>query len=135
MIARLFRFAFTPAGVFGQLHVGGFSCYTVEKPWNKNLPYVSCIPSGKYQIVPSVYNRGGYDAYEILDVHGRHQIKIHIGNRAKDVQGCIALGNQLGAVHGEWAVTNSSAAFGAFMNAMNGRSGEIQIINTTGVAL
>ena len=133
MRVTLYRLAYTSMGVFGQLRVDGFECFTVERPWAKNMPSVSCIPTGKYALIPRKYNRGGYNAYEIMDVPGRTEIKIHKGNRAKDVQGCIAPGTELGAITDEWAVLHSGDAFEAFMLAMDGRSCDIEIINTTGV--
>jgi hypothetical protein len=58
-----------------------------------------------------------YPAYEILNVPGRSQIKIHKGNKATDVQGCVALGKDLGALDGAWCVVGSREAFSEFMTA------------------
>lgn len=114
------RFAYTPQGTFGQLKVGDFECYTVERPWLHNKRNVSCIPEGWYELYYSRYNRGGYDAYEIKHCTGRSEILIHIGNISDNVEGCIAVGQRLGSLAKQWAVINSSKAFKYFMKEMDG---------------
>lgn len=116
----LTRFAFTPWGVFGQLTLPEFECYTVERPWRNNRPRVSCIPEGEYPLRLGQYHRGGYPAYEVLDVPNRSLIKIHAGNTANDVIGCIALGSAPGWLNRTWAVSRSRDALAAFMSAMDG---------------
>jgi hypothetical protein len=117
------RFAYTPQGTFSKLTfpVGDFWCYTVERPWVNNTPNESCIPEGDYTIERSVYHRGNYDCYEVLDVPGRTLIKMHIANTMLDVLGCIGLGLALGFVNNLWAVTNSRLAFEKFMEEMGGK--------------
>lgn len=114
------RFAWTPWGVFGQLSMPEFECYTVERPWRNNLPRVSCIPEGIYDMVLSRFNRGGYPAYELLGVPNRSLIKIHAGNTMDDVIGCIAVGKQPGYLNSRWAVTSSRNTLEGFMAAMGG---------------
>lgn len=67
-----------------------------------------------------MYNRGGYQAYEVMDVPDRSLIKIHVGNTIDDVIGCIAPGKSLGFLERKWAVTSSKKAFQEFMIAMDG---------------
>lgn len=127
MKIELQRFAYSPFGTFGRLTVGGFSCYTVERPWLLNAPNISCIPEGEFGLILDRYHRGGYDAYEIQYVLGRSQILIHIGNSICDVNGCIAVGIALSGwgVKDEkfmWTVSNSRDAFEAFMDAMYSHS-------------
>lgn len=95
-----------------------FSCYTVEKPWKANEPFISCIPAGTYNIVKGMYHKGGYPAYEIVDVPERWLIKIHRGNVAEEVAGCLALGASLGVLDGSWAVLRSHKAYQDFMRTM-----------------
>jgi len=116
-------------GTFGKLIVDDFECYTVERPWRNNQEDVSCIPCGKYIIEKSFYNHGGYEAYEILDVPNRTEIKIHIGNVMTNVKGCIAVGDGLGCLMDYWSVINSRKTFIKFMNAMDGRARD-QIVIT-----
>ena len=105
-------------GTFGRLSAAGNVWITVERPWADNARDVSCIPEGVYTVRRDYYHRGGYEAFEIENVPNRSEIKIHIGNTMDDVSGCIAIGTDLGWVHGKWAVTHSKIAFHAFMHAM-----------------
>lgn len=127
---ELVRFAYSPHGVFGRLKAGDFEWFTVERPWELNLPRVSCIPIGSYLINLGRYNRGDYPAYELADVPQRSLIKIHVANTMNDILGCIGPGKGLGYIKGLWAVTNSQVAFDEFMEAMEGRVvAEIDIRN------
>jgi len=112
------RFAYSPFGVFGRLSVGAYECYTVERPWRDNKADVSCITAGDYDLSLGVFHHGNYPAYEVMNVTGRSEIKIHVGNTMDDVRGCIAVGESLGYMEGKWAVGNSKKAFEDFMNAM-----------------
>lgn len=116
----LTRFAYTPQGTFGKLDFGGENLYTVERPWLDNKVNVSCVPEGLYKMELGTYHRGGYAAYELLDVPGRSEIKLHIGNTMNDLAGCIAPGLYLTQIKGKWAVGNSKLAYERFMEAMSG---------------
>ena len=115
---KIKRFCYAPIGTFGRLEIPEFSCYTVERPWLGNQRYVSCIPEGEYEIYPGRFHRGGYNCWEFHEVPDRSLIKIHRANRPLQLQGCVGLGEGLGVVAGEWAVTNSRAAHDAWMDAM-----------------
>jgi hypothetical protein len=117
-VVLLERFAYSPFGVFGRIMLPEYECYTVERPWLANRPRVSCIPEGRYRLRLGTFNRGGYPAYELLEVPGRSLIKIHVGNTVDDVIGCIAIGKSLGYVDRKWAVTGSRKAYREFMNTM-----------------
>ncbi len=119
-IVTLERFAYTPYGAFGKLMMPEFECYTVERPWLDNKPRESCIPEGEYGLKLGMYNRGGYAAYEVMDVPNRSLIKIHVGNTIDDVIGCIAPGKALGYLEKKWSVSSSRKAFKEFMRAMDG---------------
>ena len=94
---NLVRFCYSEQGTFGELTLpDGQIIYTVERPWIKNERGVSCIPIGKYQCKPRFYNRGGYDAFEVVGVKGRTHILFHIGNRPRDSKGCILPNEKLG---------------------------------------
>lgn len=125
---RLSRFAYTPVGTFGRFVMPGFACYSVERPWKDNTPYVSCIPCGAYAVRKAMYNRGGYYTFEVMNVPDRSAILIHKGNTMNDVQGCIALGLDLGQVNGLWAVTSSGSAFSTFITATEGQESGTLVI-------
>jgi len=67
-------------------------CYTLEHPWRDNQVKISCIPLGAYQgqVLPSPHFKR--DLPELLNVPGRSQILMHVGNTTKDTLGCILLG-------------------------------------------
>jgi len=109
------RFAYSPMGTFGTMMVDGVTLYTVERPWLNNMPSVSCIPEGEYRCAPRHFFRGGYETIEILGVPGRSHILFHKGNVASDVEGCVAVGSNLGALGHTWAVLGSQAGLSKFL--------------------
>jgi len=109
-------------GVFGMLYIDtAFFCSTIERPdlnndgIEGNEKGASCIPCGRYECKRSWYHKGGYEAFEVTGVPGRNRILIHAGNSAKDVQGCIALGQ---TTTEDFWVKNSKITLKAFMERM-----------------
>lgn len=105
------RFKTSEQGTFGKLTAAGWSfwCYTVEKPWKDNLPYVSCIPEGLYSC--EVWDSEKFPiSYIVKDVPDRSYILIHPGNIVDDVVGCIAPGMRLGTLGESEAVLDSRKA-------------------------
>lgn len=78
-------------GTNGRLYANNsFQCYTIELPWEDNLPQHSCIPEGKYQLRKRYSTRFGQHLL-VADVPGRELILIHPANDAlKELRGCIA---------------------------------------------
>lgn len=102
-------------GTFGRMtHDAGWACYTVEPPWAQNKPGVSCIPAGLYALDLGIYHKHDYPAYELRHVPGRANIKIHIANVAAELDGCIAVGKELGWLF-KWAVIASKDAYTELM--------------------
>lgn len=100
---------------------------TCELPWRNNAHSVSCIPAGEYTAKRTQHPEHG-EVFQVMDVPDRDEILLHIGCLPRDTKGCILLGTQFGHVDyadgkpgasGE-GVTQSHAAFAAFMAAMNG---------------
>jgi len=122
----LTRFAPTKDGVFGRL--GRFT--TVEEEWQDNIPNISCIPTGIYYCERSIFHRGGYPTFEIMDVPGRSLIKFHYAMTEEDLRGCVGLGMHLGVfkvkdedtgrpTH-KLSAISTRKAFGAWMESMMG---------------
>lgn len=112
MNATLERFAYTPFGTFGVLTYKGKSLVTVEKPWLGNIPNESCIPEGMYTC--KRYSSARFpDTFEVTEVEGRSHILFHVGNSAKDVKGCIAVGQLLD--NKSYRILHSRFAFNQFM--------------------
>lgn len=123
------RFCYAPTGTFGEIVLGSTRLFTVERPWIDNKPYVSCIPEGIYKAVyrptttPVPDSMGGMTWYLIGGVVGfdrgdRTRIAIHIANTVSNVEGCIGLGQHLGAIGSDWAVMSSRNAMEQFREIM-----------------
>lgn len=94
----LLRRIYEPEQVLGILNVveGArilFQCKTLELGWRNNLPNISCVPAGHYQLSwehsPS-FNR---KLWELKNVPNRSEIKFHVANYSKELRGCIAVGD------------------------------------------
>lgn len=70
-----------------------FICKTLELPWRKNKPYISCIPEESYTVKWTHSPRFNRMMYLVTDVKGRSGIRIHPGNFYYEIQGCILLGS------------------------------------------
>lgn len=129
------RFCYTPLGTVGRMTVddGVFKCYTIERPWLENALFISCIPTGEYTVKLGVFYKRGYPAWEIMDVPGRTDIKIHRANTMLELEGCIALGTGITLMSDMWAVSDSRKAYSAFMEVTTEEHSTIaalQIVNT-----
>ena len=76
-----------------------FICYTIELPWEDNLPQHSCIPEGRYELKKRYSTKFGQHLLVVdpgvtdgrLLAKGRELILIHPANDAlKELRGCIA---------------------------------------------
>lgn len=88
------RFCYHPEGTLGVLTVGKQEFYTVERPWQNNLPRISCIPEGEYKMGRRKSPKFGW-GWEIKDVPNRTYILFHSANFPDELQGCIAPGMAL----------------------------------------
>ena len=101
MMLRLIRDIDTGNETLGRLYCDeDWLCYTIERPWKDNERRVSCIPEGIYPIFTKEYGRF-WDKYKFpIPILGntspRSEILIHPANYAKDLAGCIALGDSKG---------------------------------------
>lgn len=80
-------------------------CVTLELPYRNNMPFISSIPIGIYDLTRHNSPNHG-DCFKVHNVHGRKHILIHKGNFIKDTHGCILTGQSFG--HN--AILNSSKA-------------------------
>ena len=102
----------TPDGTLGEMFYpdGSHLCYTMELPWQNNVPDKSCVPLGTYTCVP--HNSAAHPGtWELLHVPGRSEILIHTGNTDADSLGCILVGRQIGTLDNKPAVLMSAIAF------------------------
>lgn len=77
-----------------------FSCFTLELPWKENQQNISCIPVGKYTVVPRYSEKYSYHLH-ILNVPGREWILIHEANYVHQLRGCIAVGRDRVDINGD----------------------------------
>jgi Family of unknown function (DUF5675) len=94
--------------IAGDLFVGETALMTLELPWRNNLPDASCVPLGKYDLIP--YNSPAHGPTWCLEntelkVMGcdilstdqiargyRSMVELHAANWSTQLLGCIALG-------------------------------------------
>ena len=93
--------------------------FGIECPWKDNQPSVSCIPGGKYDLVPHSSDKygevwafvGGTVSHYYDDGQSeRYACLIHSANYAHQLQGCLAIGVGAGDNDGVPAVWNSRKA-------------------------
>lgn len=115
----------------GNLYAPGITFATIERPWLPSpegpggMRRQSCVPCGAYILqphhsknFPNTYALVNpdlgvwYQPYEIPvgQKWGRSAILIHVGNRVRNVIGCIAIGKEHGEIGGEPAVLRSTQA-------------------------
>lgn len=109
------------SGAFGVLKINGRSfCVTLERPWQNNAPFISCIPCGCY-LMKRIESVNFQTTYEVQDVDNRTDILFHWGNYCIDSLGCILLGESYGIISGasypmgKRGITNSQKTFRRFM--------------------
>ena len=96
-------------GVFSDSETCIPLCVSLELPWKNNDSFVSCIPTGEYNVVK--YSSDKYrDCFQILDVPGRDGVLIHTGNTTEDTTGCPLTGTSFGMLKNKPAVLGSKNA-------------------------
>ena len=118
-VVRIERIYQDDDATLGMLSHKTFNCFTVERPWLNNIPFVSCIPPGKYLMKLGRYNAGGYDAYVVQEVPGRSLIKLHIANLPSEILGCIGFGDSITRLNDSLGVGNSRETFENFMDMLD----------------
>lgn len=96
-------------GILIKYDDGKALCATIERPWKENKNFISCIPRGVYRVEP--YSSDKYKGvFQIMDVSGRYNVLVHIGNTVKNTTGCVLVGSEFGYLGGNDAVLNSARA-------------------------
>ena len=126
---HLHRFAYLDDRTMGVLTYEGQQWWTVEKPWENNQPFQSCIPEGSYKMGRHDSPKFGKDTWHVLEVPDRSYILIHAGNTSADVVGCIALGKSL-RINAD-GVSSSRTALNELLAATEGLD-EAEILITSG---
>lgn len=107
-----------------------FSSFTLELPDFHNMPNISCIPKGTYQVKWTFSPRLLKFTYEIQGVLNRSGIRIHAANYYYELKGCIALGNNLVDINGDGKLDtiNSRTTIANFENYMDRQPFTLQIL-------
>jgi hypothetical protein len=126
MYALLQRFETGDQGTFGRIMVPGLTLFTGELPWRENAGSISCIPAGVYPAQMTWSPRFKRLMYLLGKTDPRVGIRAHSANFMGDkslgyrmqLNGCIALGEQLGWMEGQKALLLSAPAVRRFENHM-----------------
>lgn len=108
-------------GTFGELTTeSGLILQTLECQYKSNKRFISCVPPGEYQLIDTDSTKHGKTVALVNhDLHvrrfqegydARYAILFHIANTVNQLQGCIAVGMDIGCVRGKWAITHSTKA-------------------------
>lgn len=108
--ATLQRLETGPEGTFGRFLAGPLNLWSLELPWRENKPSVSSIPPGLYRCIFTHSPRFKRALYLVGPVPARSGIRIHPANLARQLNGCVALGEKLGWMDGQKAVLLSAPA-------------------------
>lgn len=107
----LLRVGQSNRGTFGVLRHGQVPfVLTLERPWEDNLPQISCIPSGRYVCQRKRSPKFGI-TFEILNVPGRSDVLFHPGNSIEDTQGCILIGEEFSGTWDQPMLVSSRRGF------------------------
>lgn len=107
-----------------------FKSDSIERGWLNNKKRISCIPSGTYPVKLEYSPRFKKDLWEIYEVPNRSECKFHAANYARQLNGCIALGNGRADIDkdGNLDVLSSRKTMKKFHKALEGYSEAILTI-------
>ncbi len=104
MNITLQREEMTDTYTIGTMVANEFTCKTLELPWKDNLSGKSCVPEGTYTLIYEWSNAFGKHLWELKDVPGRSECKIHNGNFTRQIRGCILVGREHADIDGDGIV-------------------------------
>lgn len=108
-----------------------FKSEAIERGWRNNQKMVSCIPEGEYPVQLEWSPRFRKDLWEIYEVPNRSECKFHAANYARQLNGCIALGNKRLDIDGDGYrdVTSSRATMKSFHQVLHGEKNAKLIVS------
>jgi hypothetical protein len=132
----------------GTLEVGQARFATIERPWIDSPDHAgglnrkSCVPRGLYTVIPhhstnfpntyALVNPALHVWYQPGDIpagtKGRTAILMHVGNRVRDVVGCVGVGKEQGTLGGEPAVLRSTLAMRELDKILNRHRHTLEIL-------
>ena len=127
----LYRIIDHDQGTLGYLSckTGELICYTLELPDHDNLPNISRIPAGHYDVdyLKRSWSGKYHNTYHVRKVPGRSGILFHKGNWAKNSRGCILTGLRPSKLCGMMSVSDSAAALNQLRNWIGKRGFKLEI--------
>jgi hypothetical protein len=99
MILEVKRKTESSKSIVGELWIDGqLECFTLEpsrlNPYHQGHPCVDA--GGPYEIQLTLSPKMHYVTPEVLNVPGRSEIRLHVGNFPKDTEGCTLVGETKG---------------------------------------
>lgn len=76
----------------GKLYFGEDVVEILELPWKNNLPKISCIPEGEYEVEKTYSPAFKKKLWLVKNVPNRSGIRIHTANYVHELLGCLAPG-------------------------------------------
>lgn len=73
----------------------------IERGWRDNQQFISCVPRGTYPLVFEYSPAFRRYLWELKDVPGRSECKIHSANFWNQLNGCISLGLALRKINND----------------------------------
>ena len=119
MKLKIIREKFTEKSTIGRLFIDDAeTCFTLEDTDQKleihgcssKIYGETCIPRGTYRVIIDHSQHFGCDMPHVIGIPCFEGIRIHVGNRPIDTEGCVLLG--LGK--GNDFISHSRAAFDVF---------------------
>ena len=107
-----------------------FKCESIERGWMDNKRNVSCVPADMYPLKKEYSPRFKKELWELKEVEDRSECKFHAANYARQLNGCIALGETRADIDkdGYYDVTNSRETMRKFHKAMGNDKDAVIII-------
>lgn len=128
---RFYKDARQSLGILVTQKIGAelFICKTLELPEGTNEPKKECIPAGKYICKETYSPRYNDTRYEVLGVPGRSGIRFDVANFAKQLLGCICLGDAHKDINadGDLDTIHSGDTVKAFLELMDHQEFELII--------
>lgn len=135
-------------GTFGSLTVEDYHlAFTVERPWNGNKRFISCIPDGLYKLLPYdspkygecfLIVNPGLNVYafesDCLSRFDRYAcLFAHKGSFPKNFMGCVGAGDSL-RVHDRYGMmaTNTTETCETIMELLKGEEHTLNIYTPPG---
>lgn len=142
MNVTLRRFGELNKSTMGLLFIEGLPIVlcTVERPWLNNADDISCIPAGKYKVIPHGWEPGNPNhfakvkVWQIVGVKDRDGILFHVANRAIELKGCVGVGMGVVISQTDSAVQSSDDAIKLMQRTIGNQGFDLEVIATPPVA-